>query len=52
LHGLIFEDLCIQQPLGMAYPQHPTQRMQTTKSFLRPRTSTTFWFNRFSSFFF
>ena len=26
-------------------------RMQTTKSFLWPRTSTTFWFNRFSSFF-
>jgi len=25
LRGLISEDLCIQQPLGMTYPQHPTQ---------------------------
>jgi hypothetical protein len=33
LHGLIFEDLCIQQPLGMTYPQHPTHVCKPQRAF-------------------
>lgn len=50
LHGLIFEELYLQQPLGMADPQHPNHVCKLNKAFYGLKQVPRAWFDRFSAF--
>lgn len=50
LHGLISEDLYMQQPPGMADSQHPTHVCKLQRALYGLKQAPRAWFDRFSAF--